>query len=278
MTGFLVYDVFTARPYGGNQLAILPDARGIPETELHDIAREFNFSETVFVYPPDDPAHTAKLRIFTPAEELPFAGHPTVGTAVMLADAGLGPEMVLELGIGPIEARAADGQAQFIIHDPLKRLAAPEAALVAESLGISPGEITARPVMASLGIGFVLTPVATRKVLASCTPDIAAFRRGADAHPEGLGFAQYVYVEDEGIIHARMFAPLSGVVEDPATGSAAATLGALLAEVHDADVTRTIRQGEDMGRPSVIEVAAARDGGVTVSGAARLVMRGELIR
>lgn len=278
MTGYLVYDVFTDRRYGGNQLAIIPDARDLPEVELQAIAREFGFSETVFLTPPDDPANSARVRIFTPTMEVPFAGHPTIGTAVMLADAGLGPQMTLELGIGPLKARAADGHASFTTTEALKRLAAPETALVAEALGIPPGAITARPVMASLGLGFTFTPVASREVLAACVPDTAAFRRGAEAHPEGLDFAQYVYVEEDGVIHARMFAPLDDILEDPATGSAAATLGALMAEIADADVSLTIHQGEDMGRASVIGVEAARNGAVTVSGAAVLVMQGELVR
>ena len=278
MTGYLVYDVFTDRPYGGNQLAIVPDARELPEAALQAIAAEFNFSETVFLYPPDDPAHSARLRIFAPGMELPFAGHPTIGTAVMLADAGLGPEMTLELGIGPLEARAEGGRASFTTNAPLKRLAAPETTLVAEALGIAPGAIAARPVMATLGLAFTFTPVVSREVLAACAPDSGVFRRGAEAHPEGLGFAQYVYVEAGDVIHARMFAPLENVPEDPATGSAAATLGALLAEIHDRDVSLTIHQGDDMGRPSLIGVEARRSGSVTVSGQAVLVMQGELVR
>jgi trans-2,3-dihydro-3-hydroxyanthranilate isomerase len=277
MTGYLVYDVFTPRRFGGNPLAIVADARDLTPGEMQAIAREFNFSETVFLLPPEDPAHAARLRIFTPTAEVPFAGHPTIGTAVMLADAGLGPEMVLELAIGPIRARAEGGHASFTTEAPLKRLAAPETALVAEALGIPAGSITARPVMATLGLGFCFTPVATRAVLAACTPDLAAFRRGVEAHPEGLDFAQFVYVEEDDVIHARMFAPLSGVPEDPATGSAAATLAALLAEIRGEAVALTIHQGEDMGRPSVIEARAEPGGAVTVAGQAVRVMQGELV-
>jgi len=277
MAHYLVYDVFTDRPYGGNPLAILPDARDIPEAELQAIAREFNFSETVFLYPPDNPAHTAKARIFTPTIEVPFAGHPTIGTAVMLAEAGLGPEMVLELAIGPIRASAGEGRARFTTETPLKRLAAPETALVAEALGISAGEIAAQPVMATLGLGFTFTPLLNRDVLAACVPDTAAFRRGAEAHPEGMDFAQFAYVEDGDVIHARMFAPLDNIPEDPATGSAAATLAALLAEIRGHDVALTIHQGDDMGRPSRIDVQTEGPR-VTVAGQAVRVMEGTLVR
>lgn len=278
MTGFLIYDVFTGQRYGGNQLAIVPDARELPEAELQLIAQEFNYSETVFLYPPDVPGQDARLRIFTPTMELPFAGHPTIGTAVMLAEAGLGPDLVLGLGIGPLRARAEGKRASFTTETRLKRLAAPETALVAEALGLAPGQIAARPVTASLGLAFTFTPLVNRSALAACQPDTPAFRRGAMAHPEGMGFAQYAYVEDEGAIHARMFAPLDNIAEDPATGSAAAALGALIAEIRGAAVSLTIHQGEDMGRPSVIEVEAAPGGPVTVSGEAVLVMRGELVR
>jgi trans-2,3-dihydro-3-hydroxyanthranilate isomerase len=169
-------------------------------------------------------------------------------------------------------------RASFTTETPLRRLAAPEPVLVAEALGIAPGEITAHPVMASLGLGFTFTPVATRAVLAACSPDIAGFRRGAEAHPEGFNFAQYVYAEEDDVIHARAFAPLDGVMEDPATGSAAAALAAHLAEIRGETVSITVHQGDDMGRPSVIEVRAEPGGAVTVSGDAVLVMRGELVR
>jgi trans-2,3-dihydro-3-hydroxyanthranilate isomerase len=104
---YLVYDVFTAAAFGGNQLAVFPDARGLPEDRLQAITREFNFSEVTFVYPPEDPAHTARVRIFTPSREVPFAGHPTIGTAIALYDLGRGSDLVLELGVGPIPCHDA---------------------------------------------------------------------------------------------------------------------------------------------------------------------------
>ena len=105
MSRYLVYDVFTDTRFGGNQLAVFPDATDLPEADLQAIAAEFNFSEVTFVYPPENPAHTARVRIFTPTMEIPFAGHPVIGTAIALADAGHGPDMVLELGVGPLPCR-----------------------------------------------------------------------------------------------------------------------------------------------------------------------------
>ena len=274
-TDYLVYDVFTDRRFGGNQLAVFPDATGLAEADLQKIAREFNFSETTFVYPPTDPAHTARVRIFTPTTEVPFAGHPTIGTAVALAELGRGPEMVLELGVGPLAARAADGQATFTTEVPLARLALPDPGLVARALGVAEARIVSRPVMASLGLAFTFTEVDSRDTLATLRPDLAAFREGAEAYPQGFDFAQYIWVEEEGALHARMFAPLDDIPEDPATGSAAATLAALLAEARGSFVG-TIRQGEDMGRPSRIDVEAV-PGRVTVSGQAVRVMQGRLL-
>lgn len=275
MTDFLVYDVFTDRPFGGNQLAVFPDARGLAEAGLQRIAREFNFSETTFVYPPEDPAHTARVRIFTPTMEVPFAGHPTIGTAVALADLGHGPDMVLELGVGPISAHAASGRARFTTEVPLERLATPEPALVARALGIAPRQIVSPPVMATLGLAFTFTELDSRATLAALTPDVAAFREGAAAYPAALDFAQYAWVETGGEIHARMFAPLDNTPEDPATGSAAATLAALLAEARGR-FSGTVRQGDDMGRPSVIQVSA-EPGHVTVTGHAVRTMEGRLV-
>lgn len=275
MTDYLVYDVFTDRPFGGNQLAILPDARALDEADLQRIAREFNFSETVFLFPPEDPAHTARVRIFTPGTEVPFAGHPTIGTAVMLAEAGLGPDMVLELGVGPISASAADGQAAFTTRVALARRAEPDRLLVARALGCAPSAIVGQPVQAGLGLDFTFVELADRETLSDLVPDMAAIREGAARYPAGADFALCAWVEVAGEIHMRMFAPLDGVPEDPATGSASAALGALLCDARG-PVDLTIRQGEDMGRPSLISVHA-EPGAVTVSGRAVRVMEGKLV-
>lgn len=278
MTDYLVYDVFTATPFGGNQLAIIPDARALPEEQLQKIAREFNFSETTFVYPPEDKAHTARMRIFTPTMEVPFAGHPTIGTAIALADLGHGPEMTLELGIGPIETRAEGGAAAFTTHVPLDILARPEPELIARALGLELADICMQahpPTMAGVGLPFTLTRLKSRAALARCAPQSDAFREGNARYPGALDFAQFAYALEGGEIHARMFAPLDDIPEDPATGSAAAALGAFLAHLGGKDISTRIIQGVDMGRPSVIGLEAS-EGRVIISGEACRVMQGAL--
>ncbi|PIE07329.1 MAG: phenazine biosynthesis protein [Rhodobacterales bacterium] len=275
MTGYFVYDVFAEQRFGGNQLAVIPQAAGLAESDLHAIAREFNFSETVFLFPPAHPDHSARMRIFAPGRELPFAGHPTIGAAVALADLGHGPDMVLELGIGPLAAQAQEGRASFTTVAPLERLGSPAPALVARALGIAPERIASPPVMASLGLGFAFVEIDSRDTLAALAPDPGAIREAAARHPQAPGFHLYPWVGTDAAIHARMFAPLDGIAEDPATGSAAAALGAVLAETRGR-FAGTIHQGDDMGRPSRIGIEAV-PGRVTVSGQAVRVMEGRLV-
>lgn len=278
MTRYLVLDVFTDRPFGGNQLAVIPDATGLPEESLQQIAREFNFSETTFVYPPADPAHTAQVRIFTPTMEVPFAGHPTIGTAVALAQMGHGPDMVLELGVGPLQTHAISDRAQFTTSAPLELSHQPAPDLIARALGLALADLKIDrhpPVMASLGLPFTLTELTDRAALSRITTDIGAFREGAIAYPTALDFAQMAYVREGDVIHARMFAPLDNIPEDPATGSAAATLAALLAQIEGRDLSLTLHQGVDMGRPSVIGLET-NGPAVTVSGGAVVTMEGVL--
>ena len=278
MTRFVVLDVFTDAPFGGNQLAVFPDAAALPEQTLQKIAREFNFSETTFVYPPDDPAHHARVRIFTPTSEIPFAGHPTIGTAVALAPDG-GAEMVLELGVGPVRAVAGDGAARFVVEAPLERLIEPDMGLIADCAGLDRDDIrTDRhpPVLASLGLPFVLAELTDLDTLARAAPAADAFRRGEAAYPTGVDmFAVYYYVRRDSEIRARMFAPLAGVPEDPATGSAAAALAAHLADLEGGDLDLTIAQGVEMGRRSRIDLGV-RNGAVTVAGRAVPMMEGRL--
>ncbi|MCG3267567.1 PhzF family phenazine biosynthesis protein [Yoonia sp. I 8.24] len=282
MTDYLVYDVFTQSRFGGNQLAVIPDARAIPEGDLQQIAREFNFSETTFVYPPNDPAHTAKVRIFTPTMEIAFAGHPTIGTAIALRDQGHSGEMVLELGVGPIPCSFAGDTASFVTSAALERISLPDVALVAAALGLPETAIdttTHLPVQASLGLTFVIVALDSADSLAACAPNLDAIREGAQKHPASLDFAIYAYVREGGQIDARMFAALDKIPEDPATGSAAATLAALLTEVLDAPQNLTITQGVKMGRPSLITATTQnqRPAPVTISGTAVRVMEGRLV-
>lgn len=279
MTKFVIYDVFTDAPFGGNQLAVIPDATGIPEGDLQKIAREFNFSETTFVYPPENPDHTAKVRIFTPTTEIPFAGHPTIGTAIALRHRGHPGDMVLELGMGPIPCRFNGDMASFTTTASLEQIAQPGPALVARALGLSPQQITTQthaPVQATLGLPFVFAELTDKAALDACQPNIDAIREGATKHPAGLDFAIFAYVRKSSQIDARMFAPLDNIPEDPATGSAAATLAMLLAQTLATPQTLTIIQGEKMGRRSIIH--AESDGkSSTISGTAVKTMEGVLV-
>ena len=275
---YLVYDVFTDTRFGGNQLAVFPDASGLPETQLQAIASEFNFSEVTFVYPPAIPAHTARVRIFTPTTEVPFAGHPTIGTAIALHDLGGPDDMVLELGVGPISCQVGAQGAAFTTPVPLQIIALPPVELVARALGLPVAAITTAvhaPVQASLGLAFVLVELASRADLAAAEPVIDAVRDGAAAYPAGLDFAIFCYCRAGGQVDARMFAPLDDMTEDPATGSASATLAALLAAMPGGPQKLRIAQGEDMGRPSQI-LTEVDSRGVTVRGQAVKVMAGQL--
>jgi len=281
MTKYLVYDVFTDHAFGGNQLAVFPDASSLPEGKLQKIAAEFNFSEVTFVYPPDDPRHTAKLRIFTPTTEVEFAGHPTIGTVIALSDLGRSSPMVLELGVGPLTCTRDDKGAAFTTSVPLEKIAEPDPTLVARALGLSVETIcmdTHRPVQASLGLPFVIVELDSRESLAACRPNSDAMREGLIRYPSSLDFAVFAYIRDGGRITSRMFAPLDNIPEDPATGSASATLAVLLTEVLNASQTLIFSQGDDMGRPSKIQATTTLNPtSVTISGNAVQTMAGRLI-
>ena len=292
--GFEVWDVFTDRTFGGNPLAVIRDARNLDAAEMQRIAREFNFSESTFVLPPATAAGTARVRIFTPTDELPFAGHPTVGTAIALAAAGdafgapVGDTLVLEEGVGAIACSVGQDsglwQADFTTETPFRRLGEVDPAAVAACLSLSGSAIRSarhRPVLASKGLAFVLAELEDHAALDAAAPDLAAFRTAAAAHPAADGhfhIAAYVR-EAPGRVAMRMFAPLTGVIEDPATGSAAAALGALLCDLGGAPVDIAIAQGVAMGRPSTIKVRAETRGSlsiVQVGGSAVKVMQGTL--
>jgi trans-2,3-dihydro-3-hydroxyanthranilate isomerase len=271
---FLTCDVFTDRRFGGNQLAVLPDAQGLDTARMQAIAAEFNFSETTFVLPPDDPAHLARVRIFTPRAEMPFAGHPTVGTALVLAWLGRAPAdgaMVLEEGAGPVPVRlerAADGRAvaaEFTAPAAPSQGAPVAARLAAAALGLGEDDVVADgglPCVASCGAAFLLVELASRNALASAR--FAAVAGLPEAEANGV----FLFTRDTGdpalSLRARMFAPAHGIPEDPATGSAAAALAGFLGGrpgLADGWHRWRIAQGVEMGRASLIEASARREGG-----------------
>jgi len=268
---FATLDVFTDRRFAGNPLAVVLDAEALDAAAMQAIAREFNHPETVFVFSPADPAHRARVRIFTPARELPFAGHPTVGTAVLLgAPDGGGRDIVLEEGIGAVrctfESRDGGGSARFIIPQLPTEVGPPaDDAAIAAALTLAPSEIAGRPGRWSAGIPFTFVPIASLAAIARCRSDLAKFDAAF-----GAGGAVYVFcnetVEPGHHFHARMFAPGMGVPEDPATGSAAAAFAGVLARrLSDGSHAITIEQGYEMGRPSLIRLAAEVAGGRLVS-------------
>lgn len=278
MSNYVVYDVFTDQPFGGNQLAVFPDAMGIPEDTLQRIAAEFNFSEVTFVYPAENDDHTAKVRIFTPTMEIPFAGHPTIGTAIALRDLGHKGNMILELGVGPIPCAISERGAAFTTTVPLEIAANPDPDLVAQALGLNTDDInfdTHVPIQAGVGLTFAIVELNKREALSKCSPVIDVVRNGAELYPTGLDFALFAYVRDGDTIDARMFAPLDNMPEDPATGSACAALTALLHEKRGGNQNLKITQGEDMGRLSIITASSVGNPvAVTIAGNAVKTMEG----
>ena len=293
---FVTLDVFTTRRFAGNPLAVVLEAQGLDTPAMQAIAREFNHPETVFVLPPDDPAHRARLRIFTPAAELPFAGHPTVGTAVLLGriDGGEGQrEIVVEEGVGPVRCRTAMvdrdmGRASFALPRlPEDCGPAPDAAAAAAALSLDPADIGLQdfaPARWSAGMAQNFIPVRSLAAIERARPHAERF--GPAFMIEGRDVA-YLYCTDVAEtghdFHARMFAPALGVREDPATGSAAAAFAGLLAasgRYADGEHVVRIEQGYEMGRPSVIELALMLRGGklaaATVGGGAVVVTEGAI--
>jgi trans-2,3-dihydro-3-hydroxyanthranilate isomerase len=278
MTDYAIYDVFTGTALAGNPLAVVFDADDYSGEKMQAIAREFNLSETVFVLKPENPAHTARLRIFTPSRELPFAGHPTVGAAVALADRRLGTDVpangidlvkMLEEEIGQVRCavRIGAGQpgfAEFDLPKLSRNLGADiEAADVGMALGLDPHEIGFENHKISLwsaGVPFVLVPVHDQAAVGKAECNAADWDRVAPMGDGQLASA-YVYcrggTHHQASFHARMFAPGEGIGEDPATGSAAA---ALSGAIHHFDGLRegnhalVIEQGVEMGRPSLIHL------------------------
>jgi len=290
-------DVFTDTPFGGNQLAVLPDAAGLTDEQMLAITREFNLSETVFVFPPDDPKNTRRLRIYTPSGELPFAGHPTVGTAYVLAQTGeitlTGEEtrIIFEEGVGPVPVliRASAGKPVFTqlsaAKIPERRPASIDAAGLAEVLSLDPSDIRSDepfvPEAVSVGLPFLFVPLRTIDALGRARVREDVWERSLK---KSWAPDIYLFVETgDGVVRSRMFGPKVGVSEDPATGSAAAGFGGYLAarsSKRDGTLKTLIHQGVEMGRPSRLEVETDVVGGevkaVRVGGASVLVSSGEL--
>lgn len=286
---FVTVDVFTDRRFGGNQLAVFTDARGLNDAEMQSLANEFNLSETTFVLPPSDPAHTARVRIFTRTTEMPFAGHPNVGTGYVLAQQGRDKDGVLlfEEIAGLVEIKIARSGstvtgATIAAPQPLSLGLKLPAETIARCATLAPDEVVTSahpPMVASVGTQFVLAEVKAA-ALSRAVPDLSAFRTAISGLPELKGrFSIYLYAHDGAAkIRARMFAPLGGTVEDPATGSAATPLAALLLSLgKEQSATFDITQGVEMGRPSLLRTAARRtpDGiRATVAGGCVPVLKG----
>lgn len=282
---FVTVDVFTSQRFGGNPLAVFPDARGMSDADMLNLAREFNLSETTFVLPAEDPANTARVRIFTPARELPFAGHPNVGTGWVLAQEGraAGGTLRFEELAGLVEVRVEDDVVTIAAPQPLSLGEQLDVEHVAACAGIEVADVITTghtPMLASTGNPFFFAEV-TGAALTRAAPDVAAFRRAIATRPELNGrLSLHLYARDGGKIRSRMFGPLLGMAEDPATGSANVTLGALLLSLSgEAEARFEIVQGVEMGRPSLLHVTAQRgaDGiRATVGGRCVPVLRGEV--
>ena len=290
---YVTVDVFTAEAFGGNPLAVVLDAEGLTTSQMQSIAAEFNYSETTFVLPARATAHAARVRIFTPRTEIAFAGHPTVGTAVILAReleaTGVSPlaDLVLEEGAGlvPVRLMRAGG---VVIGAELRAprdlemgsLVALEDAAACLSLPVADLRPDIPPQVLSVGLPFLVVALGSREALRRARPNLAAHERllppvGTDSV---FAYVRGTFAEE---LHARMFSPLDSIAEDPATGSAAAaTLALLAAQRPENDLTWRLEQGVDMGRPSLIlGRTCKRDGMVTavhVGGHAVAVMHGLL--
>lgn len=299
MRRYLRLDVFTSTPLEGNPLAVVLDCEGLDATAMQKIASEFNLSETAFVLPSEQPDHAARIRIFTPSYEMPFAGHPTVGSAVTLAaerDLPDGTEIVLGENIGPVRCVVSrvDGLAGARFDVP--KLAEPidfepDLAAVAAALGIEPSDIgfDGHAIGAwSAGVPYVTVPVRDLATAGKVRFDSHLWSRFSPAKWSGAVASAYVYcretVAEEASFHARMFVPGNPSYEDPATGSAAAAfVGQAIACEKPADGTTrlVIEQGVEMGRASRIgldiDVAGGAATAARIGGSAVIVARGTLL-
>jgi len=289
---FQIVDVFSSTSFGGNQLAVLPNAAGISTEGMQKIAREFNFGETTFVLPKNDPANTCRVRIFTPRVELDFAGHPSVGTAcalVMKQHVRLSApvRLILEENAGPVTVDVAHRNGGF--HGTLTLsgkieapTGAPSPAELAAILSVEPAEVN-QVFLASAGVPFCFAQLTSNEVV-----DRAAMNRAAWAATLSRAWSPHIFffagdLRVGGKLYARMWAPALGIEEDPATGAACAALVGVMASKHDFGGTAyrlSIQQGVSMGRRSEIEAEALKSGSVvtsvSVGGAAAHIASGEI--
>ncbi|MCA6112264.1 PhzF family phenazine biosynthesis protein [Bradyrhizobium cenepequi] len=279
---YITVDVFTDRAFGGNPLAVVLDANGLSTMQMQAIATEFNYSETTFVLPPQDSGNDAQVRIFTVRSEIPFAGHPNVGTAVVLATLAAKPPARLtfeeKAGLVPVEILTEQGRvtgAELTAPQPLQRLSRVGMEEAAACLSLSARDVkTDRhpPQIVSVGLPFLMVELASRAALKRARPDAAAFAR---TFPCDGSDAVYFYTRDVPAaeqpldLQARMFHPgSSGPSEDPATGSATAAAAAFLADLddtRDGELRLRVGQGVDMGRPSLLLTRVRKQGGAVAS-------------
>jgi trans-2,3-dihydro-3-hydroxyanthranilate isomerase len=273
---YFICDVFTEVRFGGNPLAVLPDAAGLSDGQMQQIAREFNFSETAFVLPPES-GHTRRVRIFTPTQEVPFAGHPNIGTAFTLAnsgelgDFGASTQVIFEEKAGLVAIalqRRAGGSiwCELEAPEPLSIGEPTPPELVAGAVSLSADDIVTRthaPRTVSVGLPFTMAELVDRAALGRARIRWEGFDAlvAAGIHPD---IHLYVRSGDAFDLRARLFAPLDGVPEDPATGSANCALAGLLAHhdpAPDTSLRWRIAQGVEMGRPSVLDARAEKRAG-----------------
>ena len=278
---YITVDVFTDRAFGGNPLAVVLDAGGLSTAQMQSIASEFNYSETTFVLAPQDPAHDAQVRIFTVNREIPFAGHPNVGTAFVLATQASKPPARLKFeekaGLVPVEILQEQGRvvgAELTAPQALKKLAPFSAEQAAACISLTAADIrTDRhpPQIVSVGLPFLVVELTSREALRRAKPDAAAF---AKIFPCDGSDAVYFYTRDVPAaeacdLQARMFHPgSSGLSEDPATGSATVAAAALLADLaseRDGELKLRIGQGVDMNRASLLLTRVVKQNGTIVS-------------
>ena len=294
---FYTLDVFTNRALAGNPLAVVMDSDGLDEVRMQDIASEFNLSETVFVFPPERTDGRARIKIYTPVHELPFAGHPTVGTALLLAELdglGDGDSLILEEVVGPVSCKImGDGDRRQARFELPKKSSLFEwqgdVAGVAQAIGLQTSDVGFDDHVLGIwdgGVPYMLVPLSSINAVENIKVDPAALKE-IEPVINGIHANVYAYcrggVAEETNFHARMFAPFQGIPEDPATGSAVASLSGQIAKCEIGDNesgTFLIEQGYEMGRPSQIALDITKaDGEITsvgISGSAVIVSEGML--